>query len=106
MNNLKILLGEKIKEYRKAKNLTQQELAEIIGVGTPNISYFETGRYAPTIETLEKIAHALDAEIFEFYMFNPQKSYNEIKNELIEIINNSEFVARRLYKVYKNLDKV
>ena len=60
MENIKKLLGQRIKEVRKAKNITQEELAEKIGIGTSNISYIENGKFAPSIENFAKIA-----EVFE-----------------------------------------
>ena len=54
MSNIKKFLGQRIKEIRKARGITQEQLAERIGIGTPNISYIETGRYAPTVENFEK----------------------------------------------------
>ncbi len=100
MDNIKELLGKKIRELRKAKKYTQEQLAEKVDIGTPNISYFETGKYSPSIETLEKIAKALDVEIYELYMFQPQKSINEIKKELIKGMDSDEKVLRMLYKFY------
>ena len=100
MDNIKELPGKKIRELRKAKKYTQEQLAEKVDIGTPNISYFETGKYSPSIETLEKIAKALDVEIYELYMFQPQKSINEIKKELIKGMDSDEKVLRMLYKFY------
>lgn len=100
MDNIKILLGRKIREFRKNKKMTQEQLAELVGIGTPNISYFETGKFTPAIETLEKIAKALDVEIYELYMFKPLKSVPEIKKELIEKINSEDELAKLLYKFY------
>ena len=57
MSNIKKLLGLRIREYRKSLNMTQEKLAELIGIGTPNISYIENGKFAPSVETLEKIYH-------------------------------------------------
>lgn len=102
-NNIKKLLGKRIQELRKSKKLTQEELAEKIGIGTPNISYFETGRFSPAIETLEKIAKALDVEIYELYMFNPLKSAEEIRAELEKIIYSDEKILRMLYKFYLSI---
>ena len=102
-NNIKKLLGRRIHELRKSKNLTQEELAEKIGIGTPNISYFETGRFSPAIETLEKIAKALDVEIYELYMFNPLKSAEEIRAELEKVIYSDEKILRMLYKFYLSI---
>ncbi len=100
MDNIKILLGRKIREFRKNKKMTQEQLAELVGIGTPNISYFETGKFTPAVETLEKIAKALDVEIYELYMFKPLKSVPEIKKELIEKINSEDELAKLLYKFY------
>lgn len=103
MSNIKVLLGKKIREIRKARKLTQEQLAERIDIGTPNISYFETGKFSPSIETLEKIAKALDVEIYQLYMFQPQKSIDEIRTELINFINSDEQTSRLLYKFYKSI---
>ena len=100
MDNIKILLGRKIRELRKSKKMTQEQLAEQVDIGTPNISYFETGKFTPAIETLEKIAKALDVEIYELYMFKPLKSIQEIQQELTEKINSDEDLAKLLYKFY------
>lgn len=42
-------IGEKIKELRKAKGMTQMELAIVIGVSPSNISAWEVERFDPTI---------------------------------------------------------
>lgn len=97
MANIKLLLGKRIKELRRKKGFTQEQLAEKIGIGTPNISYFETGKFTPAIETIQKIASALDVEIYELYMFKKEKSIEEIRKELINKINSDEKIARILY---------
>lgn len=100
MENIKLLLGKKIKELRKAHKYTQEQLAEKIGIGTPNISYFETGKFAPSIETLQKLAQVFGVEIYELYMFQPLKHTSEIKQELAKAIESDEKILRLLYKFY------
>lgn len=100
MKNIKLLLGKKIKELRKAHKYTQEQLAEKIGIGTPNISYFETGKFAPSIETLQKLAQVFGVEIYELYMFQPLKPTSEIKQELAKAIESDEKILRLLYKFY------
>ncbi len=100
MENIKFLLGKKIKELRKAHKYTQEQLAEKIGIGTPNISYFETGKFAPSIETLQKLAQVFGIEIYELYMFQPLKPTSEIKQELAKAIESDEKILRLLYKFY------
>lgn len=100
MENIKLLLGKKIKELRKAHKYTQEQLAEKIGIGTPNISYFETGKFAPSIETLQKLAQVFGVEIYELYIFQPLKPTSEIKQELAKAIESDEKILRLLYKFY------
>ena len=61
MENLKVLLGKRIREFRKAKNYTQEELAEKIGIGTNNISYF----VGPIL-----IFEMLGIIIFDMFIYN------------------------------------
>lgn len=52
--------GEKIKCYRKHKNLTQEKLAEIANLHPVSIRKYETNKMKPKIEQLFRIAIALD----------------------------------------------
>ena len=50
-------------EYRKLRNLTQEDLASTMGIKRPNICRFETGQCNPTLDLLVKIAECMDLEI-------------------------------------------
>jgi predicted transcriptional regulator len=54
---------EEIIQARVEKNITQKELAELIGTKQSNISRFESGNYNPTIGFLNKMAHAVGKEL-------------------------------------------
>lgn len=49
-----------IRNARKAKGLTQTELAKIVGVTQGNMSAWETGRWEPEMATLKKLCEILD----------------------------------------------
>lgn len=53
-------IGKQIKKYRKNKNITQSDIAKILGVEPGTISKYESGIIEPNIESLKKLA-----EIFE-----------------------------------------
>lgn len=55
----KKLVGDRIKRRRKAAGLTQEALAERIGLSKNHLSNIERGRYLPTIETMLLICDAL-----------------------------------------------
>lgn len=58
-------LGLKIKEMRKRKGLTQKQLGALCGIADSNIRKYENGQQNPKIETLRKIANALDISVIE-----------------------------------------
>ena len=53
-------IGEKIKIIRKKNRLTQKELGDKLGVSYQMIAQYENGKRNPKIETVQKIADALD----------------------------------------------
>ncbi len=54
-------VGLKIRDFRKAAGLTQEQLAERIGKSVQTISQIERGGFAPSLGTIEAIAKALKA---------------------------------------------
>ena len=64
------LIGNRIKAARKAKGLSQSELSELIDRSVGYMSYIETGRKKPSLETLIQIANALDVTIDELLSDN------------------------------------
>lgn len=50
------ILGQRLKQLRKNKNITQSELGKIINVGKSTISQYESGISNPDYETLKKLA--------------------------------------------------
>lgn len=57
------ILAEQIKELRKERNLTQEELGKLIGVQRAQISKIENGMSNVTIGTVLKVFNALKAQI-------------------------------------------
>lgn len=55
--------GDKIRKLRKEKGLTQKQLGELCGIADSNIRKYESGKQNPKLETLQKIAKALDVPI-------------------------------------------
>ena len=98
MSYIKKLLGKRIKELRKARHITQEQLAEMLGIGTANISYIENGKFAPSMENFEKLVEIFEVEPYEFYKFSSQKSILEIKEELLRIFDSDEELLRLVYK--------
>jgi transcriptional regulator with XRE-family HTH domain len=52
-----------VKQRRESLNVTQEQLAEISGVGLRTLKQFESGKGNPTLQTLNKLADALGLKI-------------------------------------------
>ena len=65
----KLILKNKLKEIRKEKNISQQELADMVGVSRNTISSLETGQYEPTAKLAYVLAIALDLKFEDVFYF-------------------------------------
>ncbi len=52
-------IGQRIAALRKAKGITQEQLADAAGLQRSHIGRIEAGKYAVTLETIEAIAQAM-----------------------------------------------
>jgi len=71
MTNIKDIFAYNLKLKRQKCGLTQAKLAEKVGVSTHHIAMIEIARHYPTLELVERIATALDIEIFELFIVKP-----------------------------------
>ena len=60
----------RIKEYRAKHNLTQEKLAEIVGVRRETIIFLEQGKYNPSLKLAHNIAKTLKATMEEIFVFD------------------------------------
>lgn len=75
-------IGEKIKKYRKEKNLLQEDLAKMTGISRVSLGNYERGTRTPSAEILDKIALALKVSINEFVPESPiRKLRNQIRSK-------------------------
>lgn len=58
-------VANRIREIRKEKGITQKQLGNLCGIAESTIRRYELGLLNPKIETIQKIADALDVEIYE-----------------------------------------
>lgn len=60
----------RIKEYRAKRGLTQEKLAEIVGVRRETIIFLEKGKYNPSLKLAYNVAEALGSTIDEIFIFD------------------------------------
>ena len=64
-----LVLHNRLPEVRKEKNLSQQDLAKLVGVSRNTISSIETGQYTPTAKLALLLCVALDKKFEELFYF-------------------------------------
>jgi transcriptional regulator with XRE-family HTH domain len=69
MKTTKQLLGARIKELRKFRGFSQEQLSEKVDIDPKYVSFLECGRSSPSLETMESIARALGVEIKDLFEF-------------------------------------
>jgi len=85
MNKKQQLFGNKLKELRMQKKLTQEALGDFAGVSANAIGQFERGIMYPNFETLYRIILALDVDANLFFLDVP-KEYPYSARLIAEII--------------------
>ena len=60
----------KIKEYRAKYNLTQEELADKVGVRRETIIYLEQGKYMPSLKLANDVSKILKAKIEDLFLLD------------------------------------
>ncbi len=97
--DVKKLLGENIKKYRKSLNLSQEELAEKLNISPKHLSNIERGRKFASAELIGKIALELGISVSSLF-FDEKKLKNEDKIKKIKKV-----IDKELSKTKKELLK-
>lgn len=87
-------LGNKIKYFRKQKGLTQEQLAEKIGIETNTLSNIETGKSFMSFKVFQKLPEILEVQPYEFFIYNENitASYKDALSKRIKKTNNSHLL--------------
>lgn len=102
MDNKK-LIGKRIKELRKHKGLTQEQLSELIDIEPGSLSGIESGRFFPSLHNLDKMSTILGVELVEFFKFSTVDIPKNIDDELEDIIKNQNSQNKILiYEILKS----
>jgi transcriptional regulator with XRE-family HTH domain len=86
MERLGEIFAKNLKEYRRKSGLTQEKLAEKVDVSTHHIGMIELARSFPTLDLVERIADALDIEIYRLFMepHSPNEELERLRQEIKE----------------------
>ncbi len=102
MRNTLQLFGRRVKELRKSHKLTQEQLAEIIGLDPKQICRIENGTCFTTFETLQKISKNFNVDIYDLFYYQHKQPKDALIKEMNEIfINAPDETIELMYKIVK-----
>ncbi|MBR4192942.1 MAG: helix-turn-helix domain-containing protein [Oscillospiraceae bacterium] len=94
-------LGKKIRQLRFKAGLTQENLAEQLGLGPQAVSKWETGAALPDITLLPKLAEIFGVSIDELFDLSAEQRLNRIENSL----DNEKTLPQELFREYEDFLK-
>lgn len=98
MKDINQYIGAKVRNYRKMKKLTLQQLADLIHKSRATMSKYETGEIALDMGTLYDISEALEVNLSQLTDYHPPKPEENLPKETKEYQGKSPFFqADRLY---------
>ncbi len=103
---MKKMFGKRLREIRTAKMLTQETVAELIGIKPENYSRIENGLSFPKPENIVKLSEVLGVEIAELFQFTHINDYDKIVEAIIAKLKNDKETAIITYKFLKSLGKI
>lgn len=103
-------IGQRIRKFRKAYNLSQEQLAEKIGISTTHMSHIETGNTKLSLPVFVDIATTLSVQTDELLHDVSELNKTSAKNEIITILDTCSpketYIINDIVKTVKSsLDK-
>jgi transcriptional regulator with XRE-family HTH domain len=106
MKSTKQLLGARVRELRRNKGMSQDQLSEQIGIDPKHLSRIELGKSFPYMETLEAIAKSLQVELSDLFDFSHLEAHSIDKRQIEDLLEGlNQDKLRLIYKVVKSLVK-
>ena len=81
---IKTILGENLKRYRKEKHLSQEQLSEKINISVKHLSSIERGLTFVSAELLENLSKILEVPIYLFFLKESEIVPNDLLLEKID----------------------
>ena len=104
MKTTKTLLGRRIREIRKTKGLTQEQLSDLVNIEQKHVSRIEMGKNAPTIDRLEKLSTVLNVPLREFFDFIHLSDQNARARSIDEMLKELNDENQQLaYKIIASI---
>jgi transcriptional regulator with XRE-family HTH domain len=77
--SLRQRFGERLRQIRLGRRLTQEQFAETLNISVDFLSLMERGRNAPSFETLDRMSKRLRMSVAELFMFDGERNRRPVK---------------------------
>lgn len=98
-------IGQRIRKFRKANNLSQEQLAEMTGISITHLSHIETGNTKLSLPVFVNIAEALSVQTDEL-LYDIPKSQTVTRNEILDILDTCSSRDLRILKDIIEVTKI
>ncbi len=108
MSEIAKVIGQRIRNYRTKKGLSQEKLAELAGCHPTYIGQLERGEKNATLESIEKIAAALDVSLSKLFdkLGGNDNAAQDIPLKCYEFLSvKSKEEQEQLYKILLEMDR-
>lgn len=108
MSDIAKILGQRIRNYRTAKSLSQEKLAELAGCHPTYIGQIERGEKNATVESIEKICTALNVSLSDLFekLGREEGARQSIPLECYELISaKSKAEQEQILRILREIEK-
>lgn len=89
-------IGQRIRKYRKASGLSQEELAERVEISTTHMSHIETGNTKLSLPVFVDIAMALEIHTDELLFDTPKSLRSTNIEDILNVLNSCDTSQLRI----------
>ena len=89
-------IGQRIRKYRKANGLSQEELAEKVSISTTHMSHIETGNTKLSLPVLVDIAQALKVRTDDLLSEHPAQTADSTVSEVSQLLDGCSTAQARV----------
>ena len=107
MSDIAKILGQRIRNYRTAKGLSQEKLAELSGFHPTYVGQIERGEKNATVESVEKLAASLNISLSKLFEMigSGEDSERNIPLECYELISAKNNVDQeRIHRILLEIE--
>ena len=106
MADIKKQLGQRVKYLRKSRDLSQEQLSEMLGITARSLGNIENGRCFMSLSGIEKLIEIFDIEPYELFIFDKKPPEDVVYKDVAKKLEKYKKNTKNLYVISAFLDNV